>query len=175
MNSLSDWYSNTIAELNNIKNTLLQNLRTYVNDSVTSLNGLYLQMATTIQNYVNQAKDYAEQAQVTVDNRVSKSYLIDSNAFESGAIGNNILVLADIKKYAHSTYCGDQAEGSTPGYLSDGVTPLDPKKFIKVGSPTITNDGIASGFSGSNYLIANISIDRTKPWEVCNVLICTDI
>ena len=40
--------------------------------------------------------------------------------------------LADVKSYAHSTF--------------------DLSKFTVVGSPTITDDGIASGFSSSNYL-----------------------
>ena len=40
--------------------------------------------------------------------------------------------LAFVEKYAHSTF--------------------DLSKFTKVGTPTITSDGIASGFSNSNYL-----------------------
>ena len=40
--------------------------------------------------------------------------------------------LADVKEYSHSTF--------------------DLLKFTVVGSPTITDDGIVSGFSGSNYL-----------------------
>ena len=41
--------------------------------------------------------------------------------------------LAFVEKYAHSTYVGDQPSDASP---------LDPKKFVKVGSPTITDDRI---------------------------------
>ena len=53
--------------------------------------------------------------------------------------------LFDVEYYAHSTF--------------------DSTKFTKVGSPTVTSDGIASGFSSSNYLMTS-TIDFTKPWEI---------
>lgn len=53
--------------------------------------------------------------------------------------------LAFVKNYAHSTF--------------------DSSKFTVVGSPVITNDGIASGFSGSNYL-TTIYSGTTKDFEV---------
>ena len=46
--------------------------------------------------------------------------------------------LSFVQKYAHSTF--------------------DLSKFTVVGSPTITSDGIASGFSNSNYICITINL-----------------
>ena len=54
--------------------------------------------------------------------------------------------LQAVKDYAHSTF--------------------DASKFTKVGSPIITNDGIASGFSSSNYLTKAISIPISSHIEI---------
>lgn len=43
---------------------------------------------------------------------------------------------------------------------------FDLSKFTIAGSPTITDDGVASGFSASDYLQLNTLIDYTKPWEI---------
>ena len=53
-----------------------------------------------------------------------------SKALETGAVSSDADVYADIQKYAHSTF--------------------DLSKFEVVGSPTITDDGIASGFSAED-------------------------
>ena len=58
-------------------------------------------------------------------------FINNSKALETGAVSTNADIYADVRKYAHSTF--------------------DLSKFTVVGSPTITNDGIASGFSNSNY------------------------
>ena len=52
-----------------------------------------------------------------------------------------------------------------------GIDTIKPDDYTKVGSPTTSDDGIASGFSSSNYLTASVNIDTTKAWEVpikCN-------
>ena len=55
-----------------------------------------------------------------------------SKALETGSVSSDADVYADIQKYAHSTF--------------------DLSKFEVVGSPNITDDGIASGFESSNYI-----------------------
>lgn len=73
-----------------------------------------------------------------------------------------------VNKLAHSTYVGDQAEGSTPGYLPDGTTPLDPKKFIYPNNrkPIVTDDGILG--SRTNYYLytKTISFSTASTWKV---------
>ena len=58
-----------------------------------------------------------------------------SKALTTGAVSTDADVFADIQMYAHSTF--------------------DKSKFDVVGSPSITDDGIASGFSDGNYLKAD--------------------
>ena len=55
-----------------------------------------------------------------------------TKALTTGNVSSNPDVYADILERAHSTF--------------------DKSKFEVVGSPVITDDGIASGFSGSNYI-----------------------
>ena len=56
--------------------------------------------------------------------------------------------LADVKEYAHSTF--------------------DVSKFTKVGSPVITDDGIAIDLGNTDYVTLNSTsgLDFTKPWEI---------
>ena len=54
-----------------------------------------------------------------------------SKALETGSVSSDADVYADVLKYAHSTF--------------------DLSKFTVIGSPTITEDGIASNFTNSNY------------------------
>ena len=61
-------------------------------------------------------------------------YVNQSKALETGSVSSDADVYADIQKYAHSTF--------------------DLSKFEVVGSPVITEDGIASGFSESNNIRA---------------------
>lgn len=42
----------------------------------------------------------------------------------------------------------------------------DPSKFTVVGSPTITDYGVASGFSGSNYLTVTTFNPNTSTWKI---------
>lgn len=75
---------------------------------------------------------------------------------DAGGLLTDAEGLADVTKYAHSTYCGDQASNASP---------LDPKKFIYPNGhkPNITNDGIASGFSSTNYItITNVSLSSSN-------------
>ena len=68
---------------------------------------------------------------------------------ESGSVSTNSDILSDAKKYAHSTF--------------------DLSKFTVVGSPIITDDGIASGFSTSKYIKVPKEILNsvgTKSWKI---------
>lgn len=43
---------------------------------------------------------------------------------------------------------------------------FDIGKFTVVGTPTITDDGVASGFNKDNYIRINKSFDTSKPWSI---------
>lgn len=74
----------------------------------------------------------------------------NSKALETGAPSENAIILANIQKYAHSTF--------------------DSSKFTVVGTPNITDNGIVNGFSDSNYLsIPNAvvsKIDSGNAWKI---------
>ena len=67
---------------------------------------------------------------------------------DNGTLLTDAEGLADVKSYAHSTF--------------------DLSKFTLTGTPTITNDGIASGFSSSNYINTGLTcLDfKDKSWAV---------
>ena len=65
--------------------------------------------------------------------------------------------LQDVIDYAHSTFCGTQASNASP---------LDNKKFIKQGSPIITNDGIMTTNDSVYYVKVPIIIDWSKPFDI---------
>lgn len=53
------------------------------------------------------------------------------------------------------------------GTIKEAHTVYDPSKFTVVGNPTITSDGIASGFSASNYISLDTAIlDTSRPWNI---------
>ena len=57
-----------------------------------------------------------------------------------------------------NTYAAKIGQKFGTGAIKEAHTVYDPSKFTVVGNPTITDDGVASGFSTSNYLtIANIN------------------
>ena len=71
-----------------------------------------------------------------------------SKALETGAVSSDADVYADIQKYAHSTF--------------------DLSKFEVVGTPTITEDGIASGLKdANNYLLTpDVNLSGANSWEI---------
>ena len=77
-------------------------------------------------------------------------YVNQSKALETGSVSSDADVYADIQKYAHSTF--------------------DLSKFEVVGTPTITDNGIASGFSSTSYieLPEQITTDlqNANNWEI---------
>lgn len=101
------------------------------NGKIGNLSSLDTSDKTSIVNAINELSSVLDPTQ-TAD------YINNSKAVESGSVSSNSIVYADIKKYAHSSF--------------------DLSKFTVVGDPTITDDGIASGFSTSNYLTKSNAI-----------------
>ena len=149
---ITNSYNNSVSDLTSVRNLAYDDLNSQKNSIRTSLNNSLNSALTSIstngQNYVNQAREYAEQAQNTVDNRVSKDLLIQSNAFKAGSVSTNMDVLAEVNNYAHSTF--------------------DKSKFTVVGSPVITDDGIASGLDYNKTIVTNsvFNFNNYTNWEV---------
>ena len=93
------------------------------NNTIGDLSNLDTIDKSSIVNSINEVFNLNTPALTTINN--SKGML-------TGDINTNTTILADVTSYAHSTF--------------------DLSKFTVTGSPVITNDGIASGFSNSNYL-----------------------
>lgn len=143
--NLTTLLNNSLASLNFCK----QGIQTLGNTVLSSINSAYNSIVEYIQTlgqgYVNQAKYYADEARDTVDNGVSLEHLNQSKALETGDVSDDSAVLHQLNRFACSTF--------------------DNTKFTVVGSPVITDDGIASGFSSSNFL-RTPTIDFSKPFEI---------
>jgi len=117
-------------------NTLSENLTNInaVNSNKTNIDTVAINMTKvdSVLNNMTNINTVAENISAVGDFTAEIDRIDQSKGKESGSISTNADILEDVKKYAHSTF--------------------DESKFTKVGSPTITSDGIVSGFSGSNYL-----------------------
>ena len=74
------------------------------------------------------------------------AFVNNSKALETGTSSNNQTIYNDIYNYNHSTF--------------------DKSKFIIEGTPTITDDGIISGFTTDDYLTKTVNLDGTKTFEI---------
>lgn len=103
-----------------------------------------------------------EQAKLTSKANISLNNLDDvgadklntSKMYTTGKVSEDTQGFAQLQQMRRSTF--------------------DLSKFTVVGSPTITDDGVASGFSGSNYLTTNLSfsgneIEITMPINTTNI------
>ena len=143
---------NTVANSSSNINTVAGNISnvnscasniTAINNAVTSAASASASATTATaqankaEQQANLAKRYAEEthgaSDVTIANLRASSAYLNYEYPQTDAEG-----LADVTSYAHSTF--------------------DLSKFTVVGSPTITNDGIASGFGLYNYLYSSVSL-----------------
>lgn len=83
---------------------------------------------------------------------------------------NNKLAVDSDYIEAHKAYLADGDTLTDPQGLADVVnythSTFDLSKFTVVGTPTITDDGIASGFSDSDYITQNLSISNATDFEL---------
>ena len=83
-----------------------------------------------------------------INNNFSKAFecIKCSNAYDTGAVLSEEKLFKQISERKHSTF--------------------DKSKFTIVGSPTITDDGVASGFSVSDYITLPISLSEANSWQI---------
>ncbi len=106
-----------------------------------------VKMGGTVDGTYYSARYYAEESKN--HSGVSYEQMIASNAYEnSGEILDDLEGYTYIKKYAHSTF--------------------DSSKLTIAGSPVITDEGIAAGFSSSDYIDSaeTIEISAAESYEV---------
>lgn len=159
--TIEDYITNLISTKANNVLTKGDDNKLYVEtpESITGeLGDLTTTDKTTLVNAINEVKgDAGNLADLSNLTETGEERLHALKSYsDNGELLTDAEGLADVKGYAHSTYCGDQPSTASP---------LDPKKFVKVGSPVITDDGIASGFSSGNYL-KTITIDTSKNIDI---------
>lgn len=130
---------NTVASNISVINTVKNNINN-VNQTASNVTNI-----NKVSNDITNINTVAENINVIDDFSAEVDLINQSKALESGKVSTNTTILSDIKSYAHSTF--------------------DLSKFAVVGSPTITNNGIASGFSSGN-LLRTSSVDFSIPWEI---------
>lgn len=109
-------------------------------ESVGNLNNLATSDKSSVVSAINELSSVLDPTQ-TAD------YIKNSKAIYSGEVSENALILPQIKEMAHSTF--------------------DLSKFTVVGTPTITSDGVASGFSSSNRIVAVLPNPITINSDFC--------
>jgi len=110
--------------------------------TVGNLNNLATSDKSSVVNAMNELASVLDPTQ-TAD------YIKNSKAIYSGEVSENASILPQIQEMAHSTF--------------------DRSKFTVVGSPNITDDGIASGFSAypnTAKTIRTSFIDLSKPCKI---------
>ena len=81
------------------------------------------------------------------DTLIPLDKLNQSKALETGSVSSDKDIYADVLKYAHSTF--------------------DASKFTVEGTPTITEDGIASGFTvRTSYIYVPCDLSSVKSWKI---------
>ena len=127
--------TNKTSEVVASGNTALSNITTAKNNAITTITK---QETTSKNNVIATGNEQVERVNLTgIDNRTP--------IFSKSEIGTNKSIYQNVYDLKHSTF--------------------DKSKFTVVGNPTITDDGVASGFSRGNYLMTNtFTIDATKPW-----------
>ena len=126
-----------ITDITDLKNTSVSNITTAKNNAITSIT---TQETTSKNNVIATGNEQVERVNLTgVDNRTP--------IFTKSEIGTNEGVYQNVYDLKHSTF--------------------DKSKFTVVGSPTITDDGVASGFSNSNYInTIQLSELANKSWDI---------
>ena len=126
-----------LTDITNLKNTSVSNITTAKNSAISTIT---TQETTSKNNVIATGNAQVERVNLTgVDNRTP--------IFSKNEIGTNEGVYKNVYDLKHSTF--------------------DLSKFTVVGSPTITDDGIASGFSGSDYLqFGTQDFYNKDEWEI---------
>ena len=113
--------------------TELQSDVSSIEGDIGSLDNLATSDKSSLVNAINETLSVLDPTQTA-------EYIKNSKGLESGEISTNASILPWVEEMSHSTF--------------------DRSKFTVVGSPNITDDGIASGFSGSNAV--KVTVDASS-------------
>ena len=94
----------------------------------------------------------------------SKGQIVSVENGVTADITKEQIDIVTARKLTTSEYTQEQYPDEYSYWVDQAHSTFDLSKFEVVGSPTISADGIASGFSGSNYIKGTVSIDWSKPF-----------
>lgn len=120
--------------------TELQSDVSSIEGDIGSLDNLATSDKSSLVNAINETLSVLDPTQ-TAD------YIKNSKGLESGEISDNASIYPWVEEMSHSTF--------------------DRSKFTITGSPTITDEGIASGFSNDNYILTNTINGQSNYSIIC--------
>lgn len=158
MSAIDKNRTDTLSEINTMRSEAISNVEAVKTSAETSINNTKTSAENSITDIKNTAiSDVQNQESTTeanIDKKVQEALnkipdiydkLNVSKMYKTGEISTDTTGYNQLIEMKHSTF--------------------DKSKFTVVGNPTITDDGIASGFSNKNYL-KYPTFDTTKPWNI---------
>ena len=140
-----------IASVNSTKDVANASVNATKDQAVQEVQTEGSRQKAQMQDYVDLAKDWANKTDGTVDGTEYSAKYYAEKAKDHSAVTYTQLM-------ASPGYARGEVIDDTEGYqnvLSYVHSTFDLSKFTVVGSPTITEDGVASGLSNTNYIITN--------------------
>ena len=150
-NSITDvnTVADNISNINAVKSNE-SNINSVVSNSV-NINAVSSNISniTTVRNNINKIGTVADNINIIDSLALEVDRIDQSKGKKSGTISNNQDILNDVKYYSRSTF--------------------DRNKFTVVGTPNITDDGIISDISASDYVYGTFSssFDTANTWQIC--------
>lgn len=160
-------YTEATTEIEKLHSDSINDIQSDLTAALVNISNAKVDAVSACEQEVEKAKEYSEETLSSLDevrdvleiannradtdlsNITSTAYdnLNQSKALATGDVSTNSIVYSDILNYAHSTF--------------------DLSKFTVVGSPTISDDGVASGFSASNYINTGYQLNNTSSsWQI---------
>ena len=140
-----------IASVNSTKDVANASVNATKDQAVQEVQTEGSRQKAQMQDYVDLAKDWANKTDGTVDGTEYSAKYYAEKAKDHSAVTYTQLM-------ASPGYARGEVIDDTEGYqnvLSYVHSTFDLSKFTVVGSPTITEDGVASGLSNTNYIITD--------------------
>ncbi len=161
-------YTEATTEIEKLHSDSINDIQSDLTAALVNISNAKVDAVSACEQEVEKAKEYSEETLSSLDevrdvleiannradtdlsNITSTAYdnINQSKALSTGNVSSNSEVYSDILNYAHSTF--------------------DLSKFTVVGLPTISDDGVASGITNSNYLRSTLTLSAllNKSWEI---------
>lgn len=145
MNAIDKNRTDTLSEIDTIRSEAISNVEAVKTSAETSINDIKTSAENSITDIKNTAISDVQNQESTTEANIDKKVQEALNKIPD----------IDDKLNVSKMYKTGEISTDTTGYnqlVAMKHSTFDKSKFTIVGSPTITNDGVASGFSKSNYI-----------------------